>query len=575
MPNPSLAPRRIGVAVTAVAMTLGAATLMPTAARAAGAPANDDFANAQVITGNTVTGSTVGATAQPGETMPEGYIASGTIWYSWTAPSSGPVLFDLRSNTSTGDSLLAVYTLSGKTLNVAAFNDDTSSSTRSAAPLVAIAGTTYYVQIGDWTGDAGWPTTLDIIPITTGLTGVVRTTGGAPVAGACVTDTAANSSYPPYSITNAAGQYVLAQPAGSDTPTASNCLGSANIAQATTPAAVTVTNGSVATADPITVTAGGTIVGQILNQNGTPMAGATIDASSGSAYGRSYADGTGHYTLSGLPTDTYSVEAVDATTHGSLFDKQVTGVSVSAGGTATVNMSVTEGAYISGTVTGPDGNPCAGTSSTPSASILAKSGSTTVTASVTSGDGSYSTTAPAGTYQVSFTTNTCGGTQTLWFNQTGLNQTVAPASAASITLAPGEILTGVSANFHTPGTPLPAPTAWAVDMDSAPFVSPVCVAAQKAAGASAAPIANAQAALAAANAKLAKDTATLKKLTTQLKKAKKHHASKSAIKKLTKKIKTLQHVIALDRAAVASATATLNAAVAAGGAAGAAVAADC
>jgi len=57
------------------------------------APANDDFANAQVISGDggSAAGTTLGASRQAGE--PDYLEAS--VWYRWTAPSSGWATFEL------------------------------------------------------------------------------------------------------------------------------------------------------------------------------------------------------------------------------------------------------------------------------------------------------------------------------------------------------------------------------------------------------------------------------------------------------------------------------------------------
>ena len=73
------------------------------------APTNDDFAAASVLSGDTgaVSGDNYSATLEPGE--PEhGPGGSASIWYRWTAPSTGPATFELCD--SDLDTLLAVYT---------------------------------------------------------------------------------------------------------------------------------------------------------------------------------------------------------------------------------------------------------------------------------------------------------------------------------------------------------------------------------------------------------------------------------------------------------------------------------
>jgi subtilisin family serine protease len=77
-------------------------------------PANDNFANAQFISGAnaTLNGTNVRATRESGEPdhLPaiSGSLGEHTVWYNWTAPSSGQV--NLDTCTSSFDTTLAVYT---------------------------------------------------------------------------------------------------------------------------------------------------------------------------------------------------------------------------------------------------------------------------------------------------------------------------------------------------------------------------------------------------------------------------------------------------------------------------------
>src|SRR5207244_11517476 len=61
--------------------------------RALGAPVNDNFVNAQAITGSsaTATGSNVGGTKEAGEPVHAGNTGGKSVWYTWTAPTSGKV----------------------------------------------------------------------------------------------------------------------------------------------------------------------------------------------------------------------------------------------------------------------------------------------------------------------------------------------------------------------------------------------------------------------------------------------------------------------------------------------------
>ena len=117
---------------------------------------NDDFANAQVISGLTgsTSGSTAGATAEVGEpnvligdTRLAGdktYAASGSLWYAWTAPVSGVVVFygdNLifkggnadRTHVYTGDSLDSLIEIPARQPGYITLN--------------ASAGTRYSIQV--------------------------------------------------------------------------------------------------------------------------------------------------------------------------------------------------------------------------------------------------------------------------------------------------------------------------------------------------------------------------------------------------------------------------------------------
>lgn len=104
-----------------------------------GRPANDAFADAPVLTGASghVEGSMAHATLEAGE---PNHSSSPSVWYSWTAPSTGPV--SLTTAYSAGDSPgIAVYTGSsiGSLTYVVMGNDTINFS--------ATAGTTYRFRV--------------------------------------------------------------------------------------------------------------------------------------------------------------------------------------------------------------------------------------------------------------------------------------------------------------------------------------------------------------------------------------------------------------------------------------------
>jgi sugar lactone lactonase YvrE len=129
------------------------------------APANDAFAHATVIDLTTVlpssfplvlTGSNAGATKEPGEPAHAGDGGGRSVWWRWTAPSSGSV--SLTTLGSRYDTTLAVYTgASVGALTAVASNNDAQGTTvrTSALTFSASAGVTYHFAVDGAAGDAG------------------------------------------------------------------------------------------------------------------------------------------------------------------------------------------------------------------------------------------------------------------------------------------------------------------------------------------------------------------------------------------------------------------------------------
>jgi hypothetical protein len=117
-----------------------------------GTPVNDNFASSFTISGTdpVVDGSNTGATKESGEPSHGGNAGGASVWYSWTAPLSGPAYIDTCF--SEFDTLLGVYT--GSAVNaltlVAGDNDDVSycgSGGGSAVQFNAVQGTTYRIAV--------------------------------------------------------------------------------------------------------------------------------------------------------------------------------------------------------------------------------------------------------------------------------------------------------------------------------------------------------------------------------------------------------------------------------------------
>ena len=126
------------------------------------APANDAFAAAQILTGaeGSVDGTTVYATAEVGEPAHAGNTAVHSIWYRWTAPSTGSVNFHLCASNPGLDTVLAAYTGTavGALTPVADSDDgcfDFGGFLTSTITFDATAGTTYRIAVDGFEGAAG------------------------------------------------------------------------------------------------------------------------------------------------------------------------------------------------------------------------------------------------------------------------------------------------------------------------------------------------------------------------------------------------------------------------------------
>jgi hypothetical protein len=113
-------------------------------------PPNDNFSTATTLVGlpTSSTGTSIEATAESGEnTCAVQCFGGSSVWYGWTAPSSGPVVID--TCLSNFDTLLGVFTgtaVSSLT-SVATNNDSASCPPASQVSFTAAAGTTYRILV--------------------------------------------------------------------------------------------------------------------------------------------------------------------------------------------------------------------------------------------------------------------------------------------------------------------------------------------------------------------------------------------------------------------------------------------
>jgi autotransporter-associated beta strand protein len=123
-------------------------------------PANDNFANRITLSGShlsNVPGSNLGATKEPGEPFHADAIGEKSVWWTWTAPSSGGLT--LTTQGSSIDTLAAIYTgNSVANLVFVAANDEDPLSLfglESRVTCNVTAGTTYQIAVDGFEGDAG------------------------------------------------------------------------------------------------------------------------------------------------------------------------------------------------------------------------------------------------------------------------------------------------------------------------------------------------------------------------------------------------------------------------------------
>ena len=117
---------------------------------------NDMFADAQALTGatGTATGTTVGAKRESGEPDHGANSGRASIWYRWTAPSTGTLRISTQG--SAFDTLLAAYSGDALTgLSQLAANDDAAGGLWSEISVPVTQGTTYRVAVDGWGGNAG------------------------------------------------------------------------------------------------------------------------------------------------------------------------------------------------------------------------------------------------------------------------------------------------------------------------------------------------------------------------------------------------------------------------------------
>jgi uncharacterized delta-60 repeat protein len=127
------------------------------------APANDNLLSAQPLVGlsGSATGPNVNATSQPGEPSPDGTnAAQSTIWFTWTAPSSGWFDFSTAGSVTTNGfdltTALAIYTsTNGQPIFAQLSPAGRGVGDPALVHLNAVQGQLYFIQVDGATNSGG------------------------------------------------------------------------------------------------------------------------------------------------------------------------------------------------------------------------------------------------------------------------------------------------------------------------------------------------------------------------------------------------------------------------------------
>jgi hypothetical protein len=172
------------------------------------APANDAFSAATAIsaaTNGSATGATSNATKESGEPNHAGNAGGASVWYRFTAPTSGS--YTITTEGSGFDTLLGVYTGSsvGALTQVAANDDNGAGGLWSRATFSATAGTTYSVAVDGYGAASGSVALNWTVPVVNPLTVTTSSLPAATTGVAYSTQVAASGGSGSYAWSLASG----------------------------------------------------------------------------------------------------------------------------------------------------------------------------------------------------------------------------------------------------------------------------------------------------------------------------------------------------------------------------------
>ena len=446
---------------------------------AAAPPPNDNFANAEVLSGlsDTTTGTTISSTLQAGET---GNSADGhTVWFVWTAPSSGEITVDLSG--STFDTILQAYTgTTLPTVSQAAINDDfgggpsSGGSSQSQITFNVTAGTPYRFRIDGFNGASGSYKLALYRPGT--VTGQVLDHNGAAQLGYCVDALDAGKRLVARTTTGAGGTYTLQGiPAGNQRLFFHNCNDNTTINEAAEwfgdaasfalAPAINVSSGATVSNANAQLALGGQIDGSVTAQTG----GAALENMCVTAFTPDgiQIDGVktnvaGNYLLRSLPAGQLRVRFTNCANTDfapEFYNDKPTlaaadGVAVTLGATTSgINAALATGGKIAGTVRDGSGAPIANAC----VSVYGADGKRVNGLATSAADGTYTYVGLAtGSYRVEF--SLCGGFSTAiereWYDDEGDLERAKPVNvtAGSTVSSINAVLTAAGPDIDAPQT---------------------------------------------------------------------------------------------------------------------------
>ena len=348
-------------------------------------PANDDFDSPMVIAGFplTATGSNVEATVESGEALPAAYdsYAVKSVWFSWTAPTSGIVQIDTYGSHEDSE-----YWDSDNSLfrpNPSVWLGDTletlvevqSGGTRQSCHLNAVSGTTYRIAVyglGFDTFEEGQIVLNIANGVTAGITGTITDTNGAPLAGimarALEPDDYSYEHGAAWAYTDAAGNYSIRSLSAGDYRVLFSGTGFATELYDDVPdrydpystdmdatTLLSITNGETIGDIDATLAASASVSGTVTGPGDLPLAGITvwIHFSEDWYNDEAITDENGDYLVENLPPDPYTVRFTDPA--GDYLGTSTNIVLGAGAQLADLDVTLEAASKISGTVTGPDG----------------------------------------------------------------------------------------------------------------------------------------------------------------------------------------------------------------------------